>query len=75
MADSLKDDPGIKVDSVPGTRTYGIEFCLTKPPFDDVRVRQALNYAIDWDAIIATIRRQGSETVHGVHTQRLQVPP
>ena len=57
MAESLKGDPNIKVDAVPGTRTYGIELCLTKPPFDDVRVRQALNYAIDWDAILETIYR------------------
>lgn len=55
MAKSLQGDAAIQVKSVPGTRVYAIEFCLTKPPFDDVRVRKALNYAIDWDAILNTI--------------------
>lgn len=55
MAKSLQGDSGIVVQSVPGTRVYCIEFCLTKPPFDDVRVRQALNYAVDWDAIVNSI--------------------
>jgi peptide/nickel transport system substrate-binding protein len=55
IAEVLKSDQNVTVDSVPGTRVYAIEICNTKPPFDDVRVRKALNYAIDWDSILSSI--------------------
>jgi peptide/nickel transport system substrate-binding protein len=38
-----------------GTLTNFIEFNFFKPPFDDVKVRQAFAHAIDVDTIIATI--------------------
>ncbi len=63
MAKGLQGDSTVKVQSVPGTRVYGIELCLTKPPFDDVRVRQALNYAVDWDAILNSIYEGHGERV------------
>ncbi len=28
---------------------------ITKPPLDDVRVRRAINYAVDKDAFLATV--------------------
>lgn len=51
----LEADPEIQVKEVDGTRNYGIELNNGAPPFDDVRVRQALNYAIDWDTILQQI--------------------
>jgi dipeptide transport system substrate-binding protein len=40
------------VVSKPGLRTTVIGFYLNKAPWNDVKVRQALNYAINRDAII-----------------------
>lgn len=55
MAKTLASDSGVKLQSVPGTRVYGIEMDVKKAPFDNVKVRQALNYAIDWDSILNSI--------------------
>ncbi len=55
MAKALQSDERVAIQSVPGTRVYAIEICNTKTPFDDVRVRKALNHAIDWDAILSSI--------------------
>ena len=55
MAKTLASDSTVKLQSAPGTRVYGIEICTKKPPFDNVKVRQALNYAIDWNSILNSI--------------------
>jgi peptide/nickel transport system substrate-binding protein len=43
--------PGqLHLDPIPGTYFY--YFDAQKPPFDDVRVRRAVNYAVDRDAVV-----------------------
>jgi len=51
----LSDDPAIQVKTAPGTQPKWMELNVTKPPFDDVRVRRAMNYAIDKELIINQI--------------------
>jgi len=51
----LKASPGIVVRTAEGTRSYQIELNDKVAPFDDPRVRQALNYAINWDPILKDI--------------------
>ncbi len=55
LAKTLSADKNIQVKSVDGTRVYCAELNCAKPPFNDVRVRQAMNYAVDWDAILKSI--------------------
>ncbi len=57
LVDRLSGVPGVQVYTAPGTRSYQIELNNAKAPFDDVRVRQAVNYAIDWDSILTNIYR------------------
>lgn len=57
LVERIDSAPGVSVHTAPGTRAYLIELNVSKPPFDDVRVRQALNYAIDWDNILTNIYR------------------
>ena len=67
-ADIVVDVPGSEVERVRGlegvgliersnTRLGHLGINVSKPPFDNVLVRQALNYAIDRDAIVAGILR------------------
>ncbi len=51
----LKSAPSITVKTAEGTRAYQIELNNKVAPFNDPRVRQALNLAIDWDSILKNI--------------------
>ncbi len=55
LIDTLSQTPGIQVKTAPGTRPKWMEMNVHMPPFDDVRVRQALNYAVDKQLIIDEI--------------------
>lgn len=52
---TLEQVPGIQIKSAPGTTPQWLELNVNKAPFDDVRVRQALNYAVDKQLLIDTI--------------------
>jgi peptide/nickel transport system substrate-binding protein len=41
-----------QVEHAPQAATFFVGFDMLKPPFDDERVRQALNYAIDRDHVV-----------------------
>lgn len=43
----LKRNPNVQVITAPGTTSYFLQMDTTRAPFDDLRVRQALNHAID----------------------------
>ncbi len=55
LVDTLKKNPGIQVKTVPGTRPLWMDMNVKQAPFDDARVRQALNYAIDKDLIVKKV--------------------
>jgi peptide/nickel transport system substrate-binding protein len=55
MVDTLAQTPGIQVKGAAGTQPKWMEMNVNVPPFDDVRVRQAMNYAVDKDLIIEAI--------------------
>jgi peptide/nickel transport system substrate-binding protein len=55
-----------KVASVNGTRTFFVSLNNTKPPFNDVRVRQAANYALNKQVIIDRILRGRATALNGV---------
>jgi peptide/nickel transport system substrate-binding protein len=52
---SLETEPGLRVVSLPDTNCNFVSMNLKKPPFDNVKVRQAVNYAIPIQAIIPNV--------------------
>lgn len=52
---SLSSEPNITVLKVPSDRSIYISLKTNKPPLEDKRVRQALNYAVDKKAIIKNV--------------------
>jgi peptide/nickel transport system substrate-binding protein len=55
MIENLQANPDIQVKTAPGTQPKWIELNVNQPPFDDVRVRQALNYLVDKELLIEEI--------------------
>jgi ABC-type transport system substrate-binding protein len=51
-AERLAANPNIDIVTTPGLRTIYIFFNVTQEPFTDVRVRQAVNYAVDVQSIV-----------------------
>lgn len=55
--EKMKTDPKVNLLSQEGLNIAYIAFNTEKAPFDNVKVRQALNYAVDKNAIIEAVYR------------------
>jgi dipeptide transport system substrate-binding protein len=53
--DAIRKDPNVTVMEQPGLNIGYLAYNTTKKPFDDVRVRKALNMAIDKKAIVSAV--------------------
>jgi dipeptide transport system substrate-binding protein len=53
--DAIRKDPNVTVLEQPGLNIGYLAYNTTKKPFDDVRVRKAVNMAIDKKAIVAAV--------------------
>src|SRR5690606_3565310 len=58
----LRNDPAYTFAEQPGMHTWYIVFHVTKEPFGDPRVRQAVAHAIDREAIVQAILGGTGET-------------
>jgi len=63
---ALEVDPNIVINSVPGGTKHFLMMVADRPPFNDVRVRQAMSYAIDRQAIVDTIFAGQATVANGV---------
>lgn len=50
--DALAEDPSLKVLSFPNARSWFMQMNVRMAPLDDKQVRQAINYATPYDAIV-----------------------
>ena len=53
--EALQSDPEIDVMKAPSDRSIFVAFNTSKPPFDNVDVRRALNYAVNKQSIIENV--------------------
>lgn len=65
VADRLISDPEINIMTAPGTQPLWLEMNIKHPFFFDENVRQALNYAIDKNKIIAEVYGSRAEPLAG----------
>lgn len=49
---AIRKHPDVRVIDLPGVNVAYLSYNLNKPPFDDVRVRKALNMAVNKQAIV-----------------------
>jgi len=55
MVAELEKAANIDIEYAEGTRCYAVELNNAQAPFDDVRVRRAINHAVNWELICSEI--------------------
>lgn len=70
---ALETDSSVVIDSTPGGTVHFMAMVTNRPPFDDIRVRQAMNYAIDRQAIVDTIFAGQATVANGLFPPMLFV--
>ena len=65
LVGTLEMEPGIQIKTAPGTQPKWMEMNVNQAPFDDVRVRQAMNYAVDKDLLVEAIYEGRAEALPG----------
>jgi peptide/nickel transport system substrate-binding protein len=63
---NVEANPNTRVMAVNGTRTFFVALNNNRPPFDDVRVRQAANHALNRKLIIDKLLNGRAEPLNGV---------
>lgn len=71
-ADSIKQNAGTELVVEPSSFQIFFELNTTRAPFDDPRVRLAVNYAIDRDAIIEKILNGYGKNPEGIFPEGVQ---
>ena len=59
------DEEGLAAVRIPSTQSMRIHMNAGEAPFDDVRVRQAMNYAIDRQTILETLLEGAGQLMNG----------
>jgi peptide/nickel transport system substrate-binding protein len=62
----LKQDPNLQVVQFPGANVVYLGFNTTSPPLNNVRVRQAIAYAIDRESIIRDLLLGQAHLAHSI---------
>jgi len=61
----IESNPALKIIKVPSCRVNMLGFEVNKPPYNDVRVRQAMNLAVDREGIVKVVYRGFAEPAAG----------
>lgn len=68
----LESNPDIRIETGQATKLGYLAYACDKEPFTDIRVRRAINYAINKDDIIAAIFRGHADPAYGYLPPSLQ---
>lgn len=62
----LEQDPNLQVKAFPGSNIYLLTINTTAPPLDNVKVRQAIAYAIDRESLIKSLLQGYGKIAHSI---------
>jgi peptide/nickel transport system substrate-binding protein len=65
---ALRREPGLVIDSRPSDARYYAGFNVRHPPFGDLRVRRAVNMALDREALVARVLAGYGAPAYGFYT-------
>jgi ABC-type transport system substrate-binding protein len=61
----LEGDPAITIDEQPGRAYHKLNWNLSEPPFDNLQFRQAINHAVDREAVLQAVFNGMGEVAWG----------
>ena len=62
----LEQDPNLQVKAFPGSNVVLLTFNTTSPPLDNVKVRQAIAYAIDRESLVKNLLLGFGKIAHSI---------